>query len=415
MNKKPSLLFVSPRYLIPADSGGKIRSSDILRGLKGGVFDVSLVSPAPNVAVVRDVNELLTLCDRYAAWPEANRGVVFSALRSVYLADTVPISVASDRSFLGRRLVTVELERKPDVVVVDFPHTAVLFPKRPLNVPSVIFTHNVEAEIFQRHAVQANGGWRGWVWRNQARKMEKFERETLKRFDAVVAVSERDRAYFTDTYGLANVHAIPTGVNLDNFPRQPARELPPPTGGTLVFTGAMDWRANLEGIDYFMDEVWPLLIPERPDLRFVIVGKNPPSRLSKTIQQKNLNWTVTGFVDDVRPYVRDADVFVIPLRIGGGTRIKAFEAMAMGRPVVSTTLGVEGLSVEPGRHYLRGDTPAEFADAILSLLGNIEYSAAIAANARKLVEDNFSSRKVAAVFESICEQAMREFESRKVF
>jgi glycosyltransferase involved in cell wall biosynthesis len=145
----------------------------------------------------------------------------------------------------------------------------------------------------------------------------------------------------------------------------------------------------------------------------VVVGKNPPSVLLDTVKRKNLNWKITGFVDDVRPYVRDADVFIMPLRIGGGTRIKAFEAMAMGRPVVSTALGVEGLPVEESHHFLRADDAPSFATAVCGLLDDSLTSEALVDNARRLVEDNFSARRVAAVFESICVEAMNERASQR--
>jgi len=412
VSAKPSLLFVSGRYLIPADSGGKIRTSDVLRGLKGGAFSVTLASPAPDGASGRDAALLEKLCDRFVAWPEPRRSPLFPYLRLAHLANPLPISVATDKSPAGRRVVADELARNPDVVVIDFPHTAVLLPGPP-KTASVMFTHNVEAEIFHRHAEKAEGLLHRLVWRNQARKMENFERAMLGLFDKVVAVSERDRAFFADSFGLASVEAIPTGVDLRYFSAQPPRPRPDPQGGTLVFTGSMDWRANIEGIEYFMEEVWPLITRERPQAQFVAVGKNPPAALVDAVKKKNLNWKITGFVDDVRPYVRDADVFVMPLRIGGGTRIKTFEAMAMGRPVVSTTLGVEGLPIEAGRHYLRGDDAGAFAAAVTGLLADPAKALRLAADARTLVEDNFSASRVAAVFESICEGAMRERSSQR--
>ncbi len=411
MSGKPCLLFVTPRYLIPADSGGKIRTSDILRGLKGGVFSVTLSSPT-STEPERDKAALADLCDRFAPWPEPRRGPWFPFLRLAHLAGSLPVSVVTDESLQGRRVVADELARRPDIVVIDFPHTAVLLPER-LNATTVMFTHNVEAEIFHRHAEKANGRLHRLIWQDQVRKMRSFERGTLKLFDRVIAVSERDRAFFADAYGIANVVAIPTGVDLGYFsPRPPGRPQPDAKGGTIVFTGSMDWRANIEGIEYFMEEVWPLITQHRPQARFVLVGRNPPASLVETVKKRNLNWTITGFVDDVRPYIRDADVFVMPLRIGGGTRIKAFEAMAMGCPVVSTSLGVEGLPVEEGHHYWRGDNAGAFVAAVTGLLADPLKAEELAANARKLVETNFSASRVAAVFESICAEAMRERASK---
>src|SRR5262245_51825914 len=139
------MLFIAPRYLLPADSGGKIRTGHVLRGLKGGAFEVTLVSPAPNGAAARDPVELVPLCDRYSSWPERVRGRVFEYTRARHLLSRMPIPVAADMSAAGRKLIAHELARSPDLVVVDFPHTQALMPST-IQIPTVLFTHNVEAE-----------------------------------------------------------------------------------------------------------------------------------------------------------------------------------------------------------------------------------------------------------------------------
>ena len=173
--------------------------------------------------------------------------------------------------------------------------------------------------------------------------MARYEQQLLRRFRAVVAVAERDRAYFQENYGATNVSVIPTGVELDYFNWVETPPLDSSDAGTLVFTGSMDWMANIDAIEFFMDQVWPRVARARPNARFVVVGRAPPAALVARASARGLNWTFTGFVDDVRRYVHEAHLYVIPLRVGGGTRIKVYEAMAMGCPVVSTRIGVEGL------------------------------------------------------------------------
>jgi polysaccharide biosynthesis protein PslH len=147
-----------------------------------------------------------------------------------------------------------------------------------------------------------------------------------------------------------------------------------------------------------------------PNIKATIIGRNPPASLSEKIAERGLNVTLTGFVDDIRPHVAAADVYVIPLWVGSGTRIKAFEAMAMGRPVVSTSLGVEGLDVTHDEHFLRADNTVKFAASILSLLDDRARRARIAAAARALMEEKFSWAVVARQFEGIC---MRAFDRRR--
>jgi glycosyltransferase involved in cell wall biosynthesis len=166
----------------------------------------------------------------------------------------------------------------------------------------------------------------------------------------------------------------------------------------------MSWQANIDGIHFLLDEVFPILLRARPCVRAVIVGRNPPATLVEKIRKRELNVTLTGFVEDIRPYIAQANVYLIPLFVGSGTRIKAFEAMAMGRPVVSTTVGVEGLDVTDGENFLKANDAEGFARSILMLLEDGLMRARIGRAARRLVEDRFSWLRVARQFEAICER-----------
>jgi glycosyltransferase involved in cell wall biosynthesis len=405
VDRRPKLLFVSPRFLFPADCGGKIRTRDILRGMKGGRFHITLASPAPVAAQTDFAGELARVCDRFAGWPEASGRLGRSLTRWLALLSYLPVAVATDRSRAGRAAVAAELRRGVELVVADFPHARVLLPPR-LPHPLVVFTHNVEAEIFRRHASVARSLPYRWVWRAEAWKMQRFEHAVARAADTVVAVSERDGKHFAPICGSDRIVVIPTGVDLSYFSFDDREPPVDPEGGTVVFTGSMDWLANVDGIGYFMDEVWPLVLRRRQHARMVVVGRNPPASLASRARTRGLAWTFTGFVDDVRPYVRDANVYVIPLRVGGGTRIKAYEAMAMGRAIVSTSIGVEGLPVTAGRDYVRADSAEAFADGIVHLLADAQERRNLAANARQLVERNFSAEIAAATFERACEQAI---------
>jgi glycosyltransferase involved in cell wall biosynthesis len=323
-----------------------------------------------------------------------------------HLVSPLPVSVATDDLESGRRVITRELGRGPDIVVVDFPHAAVLAPP-PYPCPGVMFTHNVETEIFRRHVEIARSPLNRAIWRNQAAKMERYEREILSRFTAVVAVADRDREYFQREYGVGNVSVIPTGVDLAYFTYGGSAALEDGDGGTVVFTGSMDWMANIDGVEFLMDAVWPAVSRARRRARCVIVGRSPPQALVDRARARKLNWEFTGFVEDVRPFVHNAHVYVIPLRVGGGTRIKVYEAMAMGCPVVSTRIGVEGLPVEHDRHFLEADSADAMAAAVLSLLDDRERRARFSMQARKYVEENMSASRASRVFEEICLRALQ--------
>jgi glycosyltransferase involved in cell wall biosynthesis len=397
---RPTLLFVSTQFLFPVNTGGRIRTTQILRGLKGGRFRIVLAMPATTERLRYFRSDIQQVADEVVHWEQGERGMLFHYTRLRHVLHRLPIPIRTDLSNRALEVVEKQLAAKPAVVVFDFLHGAVLSPRQ-LGVPSVLFTHNVEAEIFKRHLSVARNPFMRALWRSQFRKIEKFERHALSAFDRVVAVSERDKQQFEQNYGAKDVEVIPTGVDLDYFKPETSG-----TSKTVVFTGSMDWLANIDGLSYFMDEVWPLIVREEPNASMVVVGRSPPADLVRRAEQRGYNWTFTYFVRDIRPHVAGASAFIIPLRVGGGTRLKVFEAMAMGCPVVSTTIGVEGLPVVAGEHYLLGDDAAALAKQTVALLRDPERGRELAGHARAYVENNCSYRNAAGVFEEICLKAM---------
>jgi len=393
---RPRLLFVSPRFLFPVDSGGKIRTTGILREMKGGPYEITLLSPQPDDDGDYQ-HELEKVADRWEFW-QPSRGVARKLRRLAYLGHRLPVSVAADISRSGSELVVRQLPLH-DIVVFDFIHAAVLAPDT-IDTPAVIFTHNVESKIFERHAHVNDNLLMRRLWRSQWRKMLRFENDSLKRFDRIVAVSEVDRQGFAEQYSLRDVDTIPTGVDLNYFPFRSQGE-----PGRVVFTGSMDWLANQDGIEFFLDEIWPRVCAQRDDASMSVVGRAPPERLMQRARQVP-GLEFTGFVDDVRPYMHRASAYVIPLRVGGGTRLKVFEAMASGCPVISTAIGVEGLGLEDGVHYLEADSSEEFAAATVRVLDDPDLAQRLARAARRFVEDNASNSLVARRFEQICDAAM---------
>lgn len=407
MSSRPRLLFVSARFLFPVDSGGKIRTTQILRGMKGGAFDIVLASPEPAGGAQRFAAELASVCDRFVGWPEPTRSKLFALARLRHAFGPLPIPVATDVSDAGSAAVAGELRARPEAVLFDFPHAAVWAPVR-IDAVTLMFTHNVEAEIFARHAQVATDPLRRALWRAQHRKMQRFERATLQRFDAVIAVSARDAAQFQSDYGVARVCTIGTGVDLDYF----AHSLPP-SAPHVIFSGSMDWLANIDAMEFFLDSVWPRIARAAPDARMTVVGRAPPEALVARARARYPQWNFTGYVEDIRPHIRSAAAYVIPLRVGGGTRLKVFEAMALGCPVVSTAIGVEGLPLEQGSHYLRADDAGEMARAVIALLGDSAQREGLSRAARAHVEANFSFRAIARDFERICLDALEFHRTRQ--
>lgn len=370
--------------------------------MKGGKFQITLVSPATRSERANYKEELSEVCDSFEFWPVGERSALFTLTRMRYLSSPVPIPIRTDWNPQAVQLIA-QLMNEADVVVFDFLHAAILAPAD-ISKPTVLFTHNVEAEIFARHIEAASNPIFKWVWRNQYKKMFKFEKEATSRFDVVVAVSGRDGEKFARDYGLEDPYCIPTGVDLEFFSYQtPARF------DDVVFCGSMDWLANQDAVDFFLTEVWPIVSEQRPQTRFTVIGRNPPAQMVEQVKKYNGKVSFTGFVDDVRDYTRQAGVSVIPIRVGGGTRLKVYEAMASGTPIVSTAIGVEGLPVEDAEHYLNADVPDLFAKKIIWLLDNPDESIKLSERARDLVEERFSYHKAAQVFEQACEVSMEKF------
>ncbi len=401
MSRRPTLLFVSLQFLFPLNAGGKIRTTQVLRGMKGGQFRIVLATPASPELLAQHAAELDSIADEVVWWPQAERSPAFRYTRLRYLLDPLPIPIRTDVDAAAAHVVSAALAKRPDVVVFDFLHAAVLAPAN-LSVPSVLFTHNVEAEVFRRHYAVAKNPLMRAIWKSQYRKMTAFESSSVRRFDRVVVVAERDKEQLASHCDAARIHVIPTGVDLDYFDFRESGK-----GRKVVFTGSMDWLANIDAMSYFMDEVWPLVIQSEPDARMVVVGRNPPQSLIARADARGYSWQFTGLVDDVRPHVEGACAFVIPLRVGGGTRLKVYEALAMGSPLVSTTIGVEGLPLTPGDHYLLADDAKGLAAQTVRLLREPDAGRALARRARDFVDANFSYVNAARVFEEACVEAMQ--------
>jgi glycosyltransferase involved in cell wall biosynthesis len=274
------------------------------------------------------------------------------------------------------------------------------------SLPVIIAAHNVEWRIWDRLAATE----RRWAHRRlfaiQARLMRAFECRVLQKARSVTAVSTGD-AEALRALGAPEVVEVPNGVDVAYYSPAPASAA---GHTTLVFTGSMDWRPNQDAIRWFIDEVHPLL-QRQTDYRLLVVGRQPPAWLTEPGQIPR-EVEVTGTVEDVRPWIARGSLFVVPLRAGGGSRLKILEAMAMARPVVSTTVGAEGLELTEGVHVVRADTASDFAHAVAVLLRDPRRRAALADAGRRLVEERYSWSRIAPIQADVWRRAMPEGHSR---
>jgi sugar transferase (PEP-CTERM/EpsH1 system associated) len=390
------ILWVKPGGLWPLDTGGRLRSFHTVSELARRHQVVLLTTHGPH----EDPHELaarLSHCARVASFPhqppkQDSLRLAGALMRSWF--SELPVDEWKWRVPRLRAEVSRLMERgEVDLCVADF-LTAV--PNVPLEsgVPVVLFEHNVEHVIWKRLAAAEPRPWRKLLLELEWRKMRRFEAKACARADLTLAVSEKDRAVLAANAPGARVSAIPTGVDTSFFVPNGHEEVP----ASLVFTGSMNWYPNEDGVLHFVDEMLPLIRREEPRANLTVVGRDPSPRLRQAAAPAGVR--VTGGVDDVRPYVAEGAVYVVPLRLGGGTRLKIFEALAMGKAVVSTTVGAEGLSLVPGEHLLVADAPDQFARAVVSLLRDPARRRALGAAGRRLVEQRYAWPQVAREFES---------------
>ncbi len=224
-----------------------------------------------------------------------------------------------------------------------------------------------------------------------------FEKNSCKQFDAVIAVSERDRDTFGSLYGLDNLLTISTGVDVEHFCPQDILTEP----SSLVFVGSMDWLPNEDAVLFFASDILPVLKKEVPGIHLTVVGRNPSPRLKKRLSSVP-EIQLTGWVDDVRPYMAKASIYIVPIRIGGGTRMKIYEAMAMGKAILSTSIGAEGLRVKDEENILLEDDPLEFSKKIIRLEKDSKMRTRLGKNASTYVREHCSWHQVGEVFHQIC-------------
>ncbi len=431
-----NILFLTPQLPYPPQKGTALRNWGLIAGLSRR-HRVSLLSflapgqdhhPAPPLAAA---------CARVETVPQPVRPLS-RRLRDLALTrqPDMALRLASDQygrllaDWLAREIFDVvhvegiELAPYLDVIeetpwrrLQDVPPTErfsagedafdlrnIAKPSQGFTRPLVIFDdHNCEYLLQKRTFLtdlRAPARWPGAAYSFvQWRRLRRYEAHVCRRADRVLAVSDADAAALrTLVPGLA-VTVIPNGIDTQTY-RPPTSNLQSPTSN-LVFTGTMDFRPNVDAVLWFVQKVLPRVRAELPGAHFVVVGQHPHRRLDPLREDPAV--TLTGWVEDTRPYIAQAAVYVAPLRMGGGTRLKLLEAMAMGKAVVATRLGAEGYPVTDGRELLLADTPADFAAAVVALLRAPERRAELGRVARTFVEQRYDWRVIVPRVEAVYE------------
>lgn len=389
------ILWVKSDFLHPTTKGGHIRTLETLKRLRlrHEIHYVAL-DLAEQPGGVERSQEYCTQAYPIPHSAPARGSLGFWMQVTAGLWSPLPLAVSRYRSEgMRRQIETLVRSQRFDSIVCDFLFAA---PNMPDLGATVLFQHNVEALIWKRQVDIATSPPRELYLRGQYNRMLRYEGQVCRAAKNVIAVSEADAHTMRSLYGVSRIAAVPTGVDLDYF--TPSSR-PAPTAD-LVFAGSMDWMPNIDGIRWFVEEILPLIRKRRPDCSLLIAGRCPAPEIQRLAEQDS-RIRVTGTVADIRPCLWESAVSIVPLRIGGGTRLKIYEAMAAKIPVVSTSIGAEGLDIRNGEDIHIADSPAEFAERCLALLGDPAARSRMADIAFSIVASRYSWEIVSRRFEEL--------------
>jgi glycosyltransferase involved in cell wall biosynthesis len=402
------ILWVCPFFLHPTDRGAQIRTLGTLKQLaKRHEIHFAALNDPINSEGPQRAGEYSARSISVPHAAPSRRSIAILPQLIGSLMSPVPIAVSRyESATLRQRIRQLAATEQYDSIVCDFLAAA---PNVPELGDAVLFQHNVETTIWQRHAEQAASPLKKLYAQIQASKMEAYEREVCRQSKHVIAVSDIDAARMQTMFGIDTVTSVPTGVDVDYFAPPAINPATPSQTSDIVFCGSMDWLPNTDAVLYFLAEILPLIRKQIPGATFTIAGRSPEASVIKAAQETS-GVTVTGKVDDMRPYLWGSKISIVPIRIGGGTRLKIYECFAAGLPVVSTTIGAEGLRYTQGSDIVIADEPEDFAASCVRLLGDDAERQSIARNALHLVQSELSWAAVSRDFEAILLQNRNSIE-----
>lgn len=380
-----NILFLSQRVPYPPNKGDKLRSFNEIKFLSQR-HDISLVCLADNDQDLQYEGELKQYCHSVDI---VFRPIFRAKLRSLfYLLSTVPLTLPYFYSKKLRSIVHQRLqERRYDLIFV-YCSSMAQYVDHIRDIPKVIDFVDVDSEKWAQY-VRHTRFPATYVYRAESKRLRKYEKCIAETFQHCFFVSEKEVEDFRSLVSpCPTITPILNGVDCDFF-----RPSPEPYDSTsLVFTGAMDYFANVKAILYFSNEILPFIQKAVPDVKLYVIGSNPSADILK-LGENHPNIIVTGYVDRVQPYVSKSAVFVAPMRIARGVQNKILEAMAMGVSVVTTSLGFEGITAGPGKDIFVEDQPDRFAQQVIQLMTDPELRKKISANARRTIEEQYDWEK----------------------
>lgn len=395
------ILVVCTRSPWPLIEGRALRTYNLVREAARS-HDVCLCTYVQSEAEAQGIDHLRSFCAEVHAVPlymdNKVQAIAADVLTDVF--SSAPIMALKYRTAAMRHLLASVIPRfHPEVVHLDMLHLGEIIPLL-RGLPVVVVEHNVETALLNRRVANESNLLRRQYLARQAAKLEKYETRICRAANEIVAVSDVDAELIGRMAPDTPVTVVPNGVDVEYF----APGSRPADAASMVYVGGLSWFPNFDAIDFFTKEVLDRITASEPCASLTVIGQVPSERMLEPWKNES-RVRFTGLVDDIRPAVAHAGVYVVPLRIGGGTRLKILDAMAMGKAVVSTSVGCEGLQVRSGEDLLIADGAEEFAQAVLRVMKHPELARRLGAAGRACVERNYRWSAIAQRMEAVYARA----------
>jgi len=386
LKKKLKLLVIDEEFPWPVNTGKRARTFNLISQL-AKTHSVEYLAYNNLTELQREEFEKSSIRTKSVPMPDRRQSGLRFYLRLVRnLFSRYPYIVTShySKAFENKLRETLAQDTY-DMVLAEWSPYAIFMKDIP-EVPFCCVAHNIESGIWRRYELTEKKPLKKLYITIQRKKVEAFELQCFTWARCATAVTSQEKEWIETNCKQPNVAVIENGVAIDYFRISDGKA---PKNNSLVFTGSMDWRPNQDGVQWFTEKIFPVIRTRYPGASFTVVGRNPPAYIAQ-LPRKHPGVVVTGTVDDVRGYIDQSAVYVVPLRVGGGSRLKILEALSMGKIVVSTTTGAEGLRTEHGEHLLLADTEEQFAKTVCEVIAHPQTYKHLGENGRRLVEEHYN-------------------------
>ncbi len=382
-----NILFVSTKILYPIVDGHSLRTFNLLKEASKD-FNIYLLSFIQSDFDLTGVKHLEKFCKDVTVIPVSTMGskLKFSLILIKSIFSLLPFVAVKYKSRKMEQLIkSKSIDNNIDLIHLDLLPLAQYCTNK-INIPTILVEHNIESALLARRMEREAYPAKLFFYLDWL-KLRKFEKHALKKVNLTVAVSQKDKEGLKKKSPYAKIEVISNGVDTEYFKKDNTKE----EDNTLVYVGGLNWFPNLDAINYFQNDILPIIKKEKPSVKLRVIGRLP----GKPLKFVDSAIDLLGFVNDDRPYISNTSIFIVPLRVGGGTRLKILNALSMSKAIVSTSIGCEGLEVTDGTNILIADTAEEFAAKVINLLNSPEKRKSLGESGRRLAIQKYEWNVVA--------------------